>query len=67
MTDLPALREAKCNQTNCTTAATHVVYWPGRVPPPVMCPEHTAKALKVMDALGLPLATEKLKANHDTD
>jgi hypothetical protein len=55
--------KTKCNQMGCQETATRIVYWPGKVPPPIMCFNHAIQALRIMDALGLPIVCEQIKPN----
>ena len=48
-----------CNQKDCPNTATHIVYWPGKSPPPRMCEEHANMAIAVASAMGLTLHIEK--------
>lgn len=54
-----------CNQETCDREATHVVFWPGRVPPPEMCAEHAAKAERIGGALGVPITARVLRDELD--
>lgn len=42
-----------CSQDKCESPATVRIFWPGKVPPPVYCDEHAAKARRVLEALGV--------------
>lgn len=53
----------ECGEMNCMKPATHVVYWPGRVPPPVYCHWHALKAVAILDLMGCPVKYEEIKEN----
>lgn len=49
----------KCNQINCDKEATHIVYWPGKSPPPQSCEEHAKMAMRIAQAMGLTIHVEE--------
>lgn len=48
----------KCDEDSCEDIACIIVHWPGKVPPPVYCVDHAAKAVGVLGHMGTPVNVE---------
>jgi hypothetical protein len=50
-----------CTQHDCQADAIVRVFWPGRVPPPVYCLLHAVLAERILQAMGCPVASERIE------
>lgn len=54
-------RGKECVCEHCKDNYTHIVYWPGKNPPPRYCEKHAKKAIKTGDAMGLVIYWKKIE------
>ena len=58
-------REDECWENKCYNKCTHVVFWPGRNPPPKYCKEHAMMMSKIADSMGLSVYWKEIEKEDE--
>jgi hypothetical protein len=58
-------QDNQCVQEDCNEKAIHIVYWPGKEPPPIYCEKHAAKAIYMLKLMGIPVNFRKIEVNEN--